>query len=273
MMGLFYLLTLYLSIRAAVSPAWALAVPSVLACAAGMACKETMATAPLIVVLFDRTFVFDSFTEALRSAAASIWPGATWMVSRRITLVGAALGVGRLLDSDHGVDVSAEPGRDGRPLSRADVLAASFDLGLRRAARDHVGRGGAVRRDRRRVVDCHRGGARAAADVGVPRGVVLRHPRADVERHSDCHGGRAERRLYLPLAAIVVLVVVSGIFVGVISLRRLQPIAAVVAFRAICGPLAVSLCKGTGLSIRYHVMAFSVGESPTRAPSQSGAVR
>ena len=39
---------------------------SVLSCAAGMACKESMATAPLMIVLYDRVFLFDSLRQALR---------------------------------------------------------------------------------------------------------------------------------------------------------------------------------------------------------------
>jgi Flp pilus assembly protein TadD len=39
---------------------------SVVCCAMGMACKETMAVAPVVVWLYDRTFVSGSFREALR---------------------------------------------------------------------------------------------------------------------------------------------------------------------------------------------------------------
>jgi protein O-mannosyl-transferase len=69
LMGLFYLLTLYTFIRgvAADGPSrrlwYAL---SVTACFLGMGTKEVMASAPLIVLLFDRTFVAGSFQEALR---------------------------------------------------------------------------------------------------------------------------------------------------------------------------------------------------------------
>jgi Flp pilus assembly protein TadD len=68
MMALCYLSTLYASVRAFVSPrpaTWQTL--AILSCAAGMACKETMATVPLVVVLFDRIFVFDSFAQTLRA--------------------------------------------------------------------------------------------------------------------------------------------------------------------------------------------------------------
>jgi len=67
LMGLFYLLTLYCFIRGARSPGprtWHLL--SVLACVLGMATKEVMVTAPLVVLAYDRTFVAPGFREALR---------------------------------------------------------------------------------------------------------------------------------------------------------------------------------------------------------------
>jgi tetratricopeptide (TPR) repeat protein len=67
MMGLFYLLTLYAGLRAWQSararPWQAIAVAS---CAAGMACKESMVTAPLLVVLYDGVFLFGSLKRAVR---------------------------------------------------------------------------------------------------------------------------------------------------------------------------------------------------------------
>lgn len=96
LMGLFYLLTLYCFIRGAqgstgilpVRPlphgrdaraplAWS--VLSWLACLLGMATKEVMVTAPLVVLLYDRTFGGGGFREALRrrpryyAALASSW--------------------------------------------------------------------------------------------------------------------------------------------------------------------------------------------------------
>jgi hypothetical protein len=39
---------------------------SIVCCALGMACKETMVVAPLVALLYDRTFTFESFRDALR---------------------------------------------------------------------------------------------------------------------------------------------------------------------------------------------------------------
>ena len=66
-MGLFYLLTLYCFIRG-VESRWPRLWYSLCvgACALGMASKEVMVSAPLMVLLYDRTFVSGTFREALR---------------------------------------------------------------------------------------------------------------------------------------------------------------------------------------------------------------
>jgi tetratricopeptide (TPR) repeat protein len=80
--ALFLLVTLYAALRAseAARPfAWSAA--AVLACGLGMGSKETMAVAPIIVLLYDRAFLFPSF----RQAAQKRWMlyaglAATWLV-------------------------------------------------------------------------------------------------------------------------------------------------------------------------------------------------
>ena len=65
LMGLFYLLTLYAAIRAMESPRplrWQIL--AFVSCLAGMASKEVMVSVPLIVLLYDRTFVAGTFREA-----------------------------------------------------------------------------------------------------------------------------------------------------------------------------------------------------------------
>ncbi|HSY54782.1 MAG TPA: hypothetical protein VK785_10065, partial [Opitutaceae bacterium] len=79
LMGLFYLLTVYCFIRGASATGerrdsqvirplssclWLLA--SVLSCFLGTLSKETIVTAPVMVLLYDRTFVAGSFREAWR---------------------------------------------------------------------------------------------------------------------------------------------------------------------------------------------------------------
>jgi protein O-mannosyl-transferase len=83
LLGFFFLLTLYAFARGADasrhSSAWLTL--AVILCAAGMATKEVMVSAPLIVLLYDRTFVAGSFAAAVR-ARRFFYPAlaATWLV-------------------------------------------------------------------------------------------------------------------------------------------------------------------------------------------------
>jgi protein O-mannosyl-transferase len=88
MMALMYLLALYASIRAA-GPSARLAwgALAVAASAAGMACKESMATLPVVVLLYDHTFLFHEWRAAVRErwrlyAALA----ATWLVLAALML-------------------------------------------------------------------------------------------------------------------------------------------------------------------------------------------
>lgn len=68
LMALCYLATLYAAIRAvgtANGCPWTAA--AVVACAAGMGSKESMVTAPIVVMLYDRVFLFSSVREAVRA--------------------------------------------------------------------------------------------------------------------------------------------------------------------------------------------------------------
>jgi tetratricopeptide (TPR) repeat protein len=83
LMGLFYLLTVYAFLRGTATEhrPWGWFALAVAVCLLGMGTKEVMATAPLMVFLFDRTFVAGSFGEAWRRR----WPvhlalAATWLV-------------------------------------------------------------------------------------------------------------------------------------------------------------------------------------------------
>jgi tetratricopeptide (TPR) repeat protein len=86
LMALFYLLTLYCVIRRDKSErraTWSLA--AIACCALGMQTKEVMVTAPLVVLLYDRTFLAGSFAAALRSRKV-LYAGfaATWLLLLRI---------------------------------------------------------------------------------------------------------------------------------------------------------------------------------------------
>ncbi len=90
MMGLFYLLTFYCVIRAddsANRSRWT--VSAVLACAAGMASKEAMVTAPMMIVLYDLAFRTGSIRDTLHRR----WPlyaalASTWIILATIMATG-----------------------------------------------------------------------------------------------------------------------------------------------------------------------------------------
>jgi Flp pilus assembly protein TadD len=81
LMGLFYLLTLYLFIRSVESPAsfrWRIC--AVVACLLGMATKESMVTLPILALLYDRAFVSGTFTKAWKARRGLYLAlGATWL--------------------------------------------------------------------------------------------------------------------------------------------------------------------------------------------------
>jgi protein O-mannosyl-transferase len=90
MMSAFFLATLYTAIRAGTaSSGWRWQLASVLCCALGMACKESMVTAPVMVALYDRVFVFASIREAVRRRWR-LYAGlaATWVVLVLLLLSG-----------------------------------------------------------------------------------------------------------------------------------------------------------------------------------------
>jgi tetratricopeptide (TPR) repeat protein len=80
MMGLFYLLTMYCSVRALEgrAPRWHVA--AVLACAAGMACKESMVTAPVMVWLYDYVFASGIVLRRIRRLRLYVGLATTWLV-------------------------------------------------------------------------------------------------------------------------------------------------------------------------------------------------
>jgi tetratricopeptide (TPR) repeat protein len=74
-LALFYLLTIYCANRSATARAggrWAAA--AVICCAGGMLSKESMVTAPVMVVLYDRVFLFDSW-KALAARRRHLYGG------------------------------------------------------------------------------------------------------------------------------------------------------------------------------------------------------
>jgi hypothetical protein len=81
--AMFYLLVIYCLIRD-----WKFA--AVAACALGMGTKEVMATAPLVALIYDRTFISGSFKSALMNRARLyIALAATWIIPAAVVLTGS----------------------------------------------------------------------------------------------------------------------------------------------------------------------------------------
>jgi tetratricopeptide (TPR) repeat protein len=104
LMGLCFLATMYFFSRAtdATAPSKMCLLLSVVCCALGMAGKEVMVTAPLIVLFYDRTFAAGSFREALRQRRIFYFGlVATWLLLFSLVAggggtrgAGAGLGLG-----------------------------------------------------------------------------------------------------------------------------------------------------------------------------------
>jgi tetratricopeptide (TPR) repeat protein len=99
LMGLGYLLTMYCSVRALDAGAQRWQIAAVAACAAGMACKESMVTAPVMVAIFDRVFVAAAARRAAHRGRLYAGLAGTWLVlaglmaARPRTTVGFDAGV------------------------------------------------------------------------------------------------------------------------------------------------------------------------------------
>ena len=103
MMAAFYLLAIYAnarSVQSARPDRWQAG--AVLSCALGMGCKESMVTAPAAIVLYDAAFVSGSFTAAMRSR----WRYYTVLAATWIVLAVLASGGPRLRSAGFSAGVS-----------------------------------------------------------------------------------------------------------------------------------------------------------------------
>ncbi|MCP4594008.1 MAG: tetratricopeptide repeat protein [bacterium] len=212
LMALFYLLTLYSVIRGWCSQRrWAWYVCAVVCCALGMASKEVMVSAPLIVLLYDRTFVSGSFRRSLRRhAGLYVGLAGTWVIlallmgsSARGDSVGFGLGVSALdyLRTQSEVIVWYL-----RLSFWPDPLAVSYEWRLAQTFADCMPHGlivvalllGTLWAWWRRP---------ALGFVGACFFLILAPTSSVVPIVTEIAG---ERRMYLPLACVVVLFVVGG---------------------------------------------------------------
>ena len=194
LMGLFYLLTLYCAIRAAEGSRagwWAAA--AVASCAAGMATKESMVTAPVVVALWDWLFGARPDGQPSRVRWGLLGSlAATWVLLGYPGVAAVPRAVHRSGTGDD-LAVRADTGRSDRALPPTGVLPVAAGVPLRLAALAGAALDGLAgsAAHRRRRADRRRN---SEAPPGVlPRRMVLLDPRALFERPADCVGssGRA----------------------------------------------------------------------------------
>jgi len=100
LMGLFYLLTLYAFVRGAEGPRKGWLLLSGAACLLGMGTKEVMVSAPLLILLFDRTFVAGTFRRAWAErwgyycSLAATWLPLAWLMAGNRASRGGSVGFG-----------------------------------------------------------------------------------------------------------------------------------------------------------------------------------
>jgi tetratricopeptide (TPR) repeat protein len=108
--GLLYLLTLYCVLRGARAGAgqrWWYAA-AVLACALGMASKEDMCTAPLLVLVYDRIFLAPTWADVFRRRwALYLGLAATWLILA--PSISLALGIGKVTSDEGRVTSNQSP--------------------------------------------------------------------------------------------------------------------------------------------------------------------
>jgi protein O-mannosyl-transferase len=213
LMGLFYLLTLYCAIRGFESPrgrVWHAA--AVGCCALGMGSKEVMVSAPLIVLLYDRTFVSASWRQALnRHGSLYIGLAATWAVLAGLMLASPRNAtVGFHLPISSTVYLRTQTGVIFHYLRLAvwpaGLVISYDDWPLAVAARDFLPQGLvilAVLAGTLWVLRCRS----PLGFLGAWFFLILAPTSSFLPIVSEI---AAERRMYLPLAAIVVLAVVGG---------------------------------------------------------------
>ena len=268
MMGLFYLLTLYASVRgrgaggrgrgkgAGVWGNGGWNTLAIVTCAAGMLCKESMVTAPAVVMLYDRIFVFESWKQMMRSRRGFyVGLAATWLVLAALmsstprTTAGFGSGTSpmvyllnqcemiahylrlavwpRDLVVDYGVP---------RPIAFSDVLPqAALIVALGLAT----------------VVALIRWPM--LGFLGAVFFITLSPTSSFVPIATEVG---AERRMYLPLAALIVLFVTCGA-----SLTRLAPRAYSYAAAAIAIALGLLLAAGTIARNREYSSTLSLART------------
>jgi protein O-mannosyl-transferase len=262
LLGLFYLLTIYGAVRSATARAgsrWAGL--TIACCAAGMLSKESMVTAPIMVALYDRVFVFDSWkTIAARRARLYAGLAATWlllaMVIQSSERTSAGFGA-----SAHGLDaVSAWT----YLLNQARMIPHYLFLsvwprelvvdygGTRPIALETVVAPGALLVIAAAVVAVALFRWKRAAFPAAWFFVTLAPTSSFVPIATEVG---AERRMYLPLAGLVVLAVTSAYLFA--RQRRVSG----APFQVTCGVLVALLALGTVARNREYADPLRLAET------------
>jgi protein O-mannosyl-transferase len=267
MLGFFYLLTLYASIRGHGDPKWRAV--AVIACVLGMASKESMVTAPLMIVAYDRIFVFSTWKETWQRRVQFYIPlAATWMVLAALVWSGPRFRSAGFLS---GVSPWVYLLNQAQMIVRYLRLAIwprglVVDYGPPRALT---------------LVDAAPYGTLVLILVALTIWALVRKPQvgflglwffATLSPTSSiipiATEVGAERRMYLPLVAVVVLGVVGLAWV-LERYVRLQPDSAQevttrrahVAGLVVLGVVAVALAAGTALRNREYASAISLART------------
>ncbi len=215
LMGLMYLATMYSAARGLHGGGRRWFVAAAAFCALGMACKEVMVTAPILVLLYDRALAGGTFREALRRRGGLYLALAlTWGVLAASILTGTR---GRSVGFEHGVSsldyLRTQAGVILGYLRQSfwpDDLNVDTFVPIARSPWEYLPQGAAILL------------LLAAAGVGVWRNrpwglagawffLILGPSSSFLPLVTQI---AAEHRMYLPLAAIVCVVVLGGFHYG-----------------------------------------------------------
>ncbi len=245
MMGLFYLLTMYCSVRALEARPGRWHVAAIVACVAGMACKESMVTAPIMVAVYDVVFVSAAVRRKVRRSRLYFGLAATWLVLAGFMASGTRTSVGldtnvspwtyllnqapilltylrvafwpRGLVLDYGIPEQLTVTDVLLPLTIVAGLAIA--VGVLLVRRPHVGFLGAW---------CFITLAPTSSIVPIATEVG------------------ADRRMYLALAGLVTLVVLCAYRAWTSRVRSGQPVVAAIAAVVLCLALAAATMQRNG---------------------------
>ena len=218
LMACFYLLTIYTGIRALERThrtQWSIL--CIVCCALGMGCKESMVTAPVLLALYDRVFVYDSWKDAWRDR----WPlyaglAITW-IELAVLVAGGPRAASAGLSADPGLVTPVSPWT--YLLNQAEMIprylrlavwprGLVLDYGLPRPLTiGAVAPGAALVLALLFATSIALGRWPRAGFLGAWFFVTLAPASSIVPIHTEAG---AERRMYLPMMALAVLAVFAA---------------------------------------------------------------